>query len=142
MEYLKKHVNIISGITASGKTNIMLDMMCNYVKLNFNCVYFSIAERGVLYQRFCRELTNEEFDRIIVRYLAPEEDLKDIKNCIKDYFNNGFAIDMIFIDDLTNLAFSRNGTASGALSTLIDKINTMAKSYNIAVIVSTQLCQP
>jgi predicted ATP-dependent serine protease len=136
---LKNGVNIISGECGSGKTEILLDMLCNYSKQHFNCVFFSIDNSGKrIVQKIMTTLNEADTDYIIVKYLTINNTFDDIEKLIKLYLNEQFDIDIVFIDDLNQLAFSRKKWTSMALSTMIDKLKDISMKYNIAIVVTTQ----
>ena len=112
---LKKELVIIAGATGMGKTTVAIDLLCEFVKNDYNTLFYTIEmSKPELYTKiannllnnFNKKFSNDEVIKIkkLCKNLIIKDDgktsLDDIKNNIRQYKKDYKKLDIVFIDYL------------------------------------------
>ncbi|MFB6283812.1 MAG: DNA repair and recombination protein RadB [Halobacteria archaeon] len=135
-------VNQVYGPAASGKTNLALQTAVEAIEEGGSVVY--VDNEGLSLERF-KQIAGEKYEEVAKEFIVKEvysfdeqvEAVKDVENLVSE-------VDLVVLDSATGLyrveADADNGeTALKRLSRQITHLASLARRYDVAVIVTNQV---
>lgn len=154
----KSELVVLAGATGMGKTTVAIDLLVDFMKTGYRCVYYSLEmDEEEIYikiannylDKFGRDVdnfTNKEIEKIeelgknTVIIDKGDINLERIENDIKQFRRENRPLDIVFIDYLQIMKYSNKRQSEYEfLSEATKQLKQIARNENIVIILLSQL---